>query len=39
METELDTWKKRFIELNRDFHKRQEDLMMAQAETENLKNR
>lgn len=29
---ELESWRKRFIELNREFHKNQEDLMLMQAE-------
>jgi hypothetical protein len=37
--TEADTWKKRFVELNNNFHHNQEALMMAQAEIESLKNR
>lgn len=39
MVTEVETWKRKFIELNREFHKNQEDLIMTQAELDTLKNR
>lgn len=34
---ELDSWKKKFVTLNREFHKTQEDYMMVQAEFDALK--
>jgi hypothetical protein len=35
--TEINTWKNKFIELNREFHSTQEAFMLCQAELENLK--
>lgn len=36
---ELDTWKDKFIKLNREFHSTQEELMMVQAEFDAFKRR
>lgn len=36
---ELETWKNKFIKLNREFHQVQEDLMMSQAEFDAYKQR
>ncbi|CAD8059908.1 unnamed protein product [Paramecium primaurelia] len=35
---EVNTWKKKFIEQNKEFHQKQEELMILQAELDNLKN-
>lgn len=35
--TEINTWKNKFIELNREFHTTQEAYMLCQAELENMK--
>ncbi|CAK75516.1 unnamed protein product (macronuclear) [Paramecium tetraurelia] len=35
---EVNTWKKKFIEQNREFHQKQEELMILQAELDNLRN-
>lgn len=36
---ELDTWKQRFIQLNRDYHTNQERLLMVEAELESQKKK
>jgi hypothetical protein len=33
----VEVWKERFIKVNHDFNKTQEDLIMAQAELESIK--
>lgn len=38
MTAEVDTWKKKFKELNQEYFKMQEDLMMARAELDSIKN-
>ncbi|CAD8155284.1 unnamed protein product [Paramecium octaurelia] len=35
---EVNTWKKKFIEQNKEFHQKQEELMILQTELDNLKN-
>lgn len=35
--TEINTWKTKFIELNREYHQTQEEYMLCQAELENIK--
>jgi hypothetical protein len=35
--SELDTWKQKFINLNRDYNKSQQDLIVCQSELESVK--
>jgi hypothetical protein len=35
----VDTWKKKYVELNREYHKLNEDFTMVEAELESLKNK
>lgn len=39
MTSELEIWKKKFIDLNRKFHSCQEDMMMKQAELDSLRSK
>lgn len=39
MTSELETWKKKFIDLNRKFHSCQEEMMLKQAELDSLRNK
>lgn len=39
LQSELEAWKKKFIDMNRKFHNCQEDVMLKQAEAESLRNK
>ena len=37
--SEAENWKKKFLEVNREFHNNQEKLMMALAELDSIKSK